>query len=186
MTQSKKGREYIENVNDEKKSGTMNSQKNDRNNVKKLDIYDKPVYNIDKSIKEGNGMVMRVLGYKTLIDPQTHENYKILVNEIGEDIVDLNRIILKQVVKSFNFRLKRLDVANFIIDNLDNNYRVWMSQQAIAKELNMGDKTVYYTLRQMREYKILLKEDGHYKVNPIFLCKDDKETHAIGFCYIKE
>lgn len=35
MTQSKKGREYIENVNDEKKSDTMNSQKNDRNNVKK-------------------------------------------------------------------------------------------------------------------------------------------------------
>lgn len=27
MTQSKKGREYIENVNDEKKSDTMNSQK---------------------------------------------------------------------------------------------------------------------------------------------------------------
>ena len=41
MTQSKKGREYIENVNDEIKSDTMNSQKNDRNNVKKLDIWKK-------------------------------------------------------------------------------------------------------------------------------------------------
>ena len=134
-------------------------------------------------------MNFEVQGYQKLIHPDTGESYSVLMNEIKGETSDLNRFILKQMINSLNLKHKRLDVANWIIDNMDDNYCLYASQRVISMKLNCSLKTVYYTLRDLQAAKIIEKIENlgclGYKINPILICKDENIS-SIGICYKKK
>lgn len=132
-------------------------------------------------------MNFEVQGYQKLIHPDTGESYSVLVTEIeiqGEK--NLNKYILKQMVQSLNLKHKRLDVANWMIDNMDDNYCLYYSQRVISMKLNCSLKTVYYTIRDLQTAKIIEKIENlgclGYKINPALICKDENIS-SMGICY---
>lgn len=134
-------------------------------------------------------MSFDVLGYETLVHPETGESYSVLMNEINEDVPDLNKIIIKQMIQSLNLRHKRLEVACWMIDNMDNNYCLYASQRAISGETNCSLKTVYYTIRDLQAADIIVKIENlgciGYRINPKLICEDDN-VKSIGICYKKK
>lgn len=134
-------------------------------------------------------MDIEVKGFEKLIHPETGESYSVLMNEVNENVPDLNKIILKQMIHSLNLRHKRLNVANWMIDNMDNNYCLYASQRVISTKVNCSLKTVYYTIRDLQDGNIIEKIENlgciGYRINPALICKD-KDVSAIGICYKKK
>lgn len=131
-------------------------------------------------------MDFEVKGFEKLVHPETGEKYSVLMNTTDRGGLDLNRIILKQMINALNLKYKRLDIANWIIDNLDSNYCMYASQKYIADTLGCGIKTVYYTIKVLQEQNILQKMEElrcyGYRINPLLLCHD-KDITSIGICY---
>lgn len=133
---------------------------------------------------------IKTLGYEQLVHPETGKKYSVLMNEIeNDDVSDLNKIIFKQIIHSLNLKYKRLEVANWIVDNLDENYCLYMSQRAISMEIGCSLKTVYYTIRELQNGNIIEKIENlgclGYRINPVLICKE-KNLKSIGICYYKK
>lgn len=131
---------------------------------------------------------MAIKGFEKLVDAKTGEEYTVLMNEIDVgDVPDLNKVFLKQMISLLNFRYKQLEVATWIIDNLDSEYCIYESQYSISDKLGCGFKTVYSTLKNLQDAKILEKimlnrSYNGYKVNPLLICKD-KNINSLCICY---
>lgn len=134
-------------------------------------------------------MNFEVQGYQKLVHPDTGESYSVLMNEITSETSDLNRYILKQMINSLNLKHKRLDVANWIIDNVDDNYCLYASQRVISMKMDCAAKTVYYTIKDLQKAKIIEKIENlgviGYRINPMLICKDENIS-SIGICYKKK
>lgn len=128
----------------------------------------------------------KFMGYKTLVDMETGETYPMQMNVIEDKDFNFHKVWLQHLVNSLdNISNQRLRLAFWIIDNLDRENKLTMTQRTIAKKSGMSLQTVSRTIRALQEGtpSFLIKiNSGAYQVNPNVIFKGSY-SNRMGICY---
>jgi hypothetical protein len=128
----------------------------------------------------------KFIGHKNLIDPDTGEHYPVQLNVIEERDFNFHKIWLQHFVNGIDSICnQKLRLAFWIIDNLDKENKLVMTQRSIAKSTGMSYQTVNRTIKalQQGEPPFLHKmHSGAYRVNPDVIFKGS-HSNRMGICY---
>lgn len=112
----------------------------------------------------------KFIGYKELVDPRTGEPYPMQLNVIEDRDFNFHKVWLQHLVNSLDgISNQRLRLAFWIIDHLDKENKLVMTQRAIAAGSGMSLNTVTRTMKALQEGNppFLQKiNSGAYRVNP--------------------
>lgn len=131
----------------------------------------------------------RFVGYKELVDPETGEKYPMQMNVLEDRDFNFHKVWLQHLVNSLDsISNQKLRLAFWIIDNLDKENQLIMTQRAIAEATGMSTKTVNTTLKALceapNESPAFLQKinSGAYRVNPEVIFKGS-HSNRMGVCY---
>ena len=131
----------------------------------------------------------KFVGYKELIDPETGDRYPMQMNVLEERDFNFHKVWMQHLVNSLDsISNQKLRLAFWIIDNLDKENQLIMTQRAIAKETKMSIQTVNKTLKALCEAPedgpafLQKMNSGAYRVNPEVLFKGS-HSNRMGICY---
>ena len=128
----------------------------------------------------------KFIGYKELLDPDTGEVYPVQINTIEDRDFNFNKVWLQHLVNGINdIANQKLRLAFWLIDNLDKENRIVMTQRAIAENSGMSYQTVSRTMRLLQTSKpsFLQKiNSGAYRINPDIIWKGS-HSNRMGVCY---
>lgn len=133
----------------------------------------------------------KFVGYKILVDPETGETYPMQMNVMEDEDRDFNfhKVWLQHLVNSLDsISNQKLRLAFWIIDHLDRENQLIMTQRAIADATNMSTKTVNTTLKALCEAPegspafLQRINSGAYRVNPEVIFKGS-HSNRMGICY---
>ena len=148
-----------------------------------MSIKDEKKKNITTSKKQ------RFIGYKTLVDPETGETYPMQINVLEERDFNFHKIWFQHFVNGVDgIANQKLRLAFWIIDNLDKENQLVMTQRAIAENSGMSYETVNRTIKALCEadndgVSFLQKiNGGAYRVNPEIIYKGSHSTR-MGICF---
>lgn len=128
----------------------------------------------------------KFVGYKTLVDPETGSTYPMQMNILEDRDFNFHKIWFKHLVQSLDeICNQKLRLAFWIIDHLDKENKLVMTQRAMAEETGMSLQTVNKTMKALQdgETPFLVKiNSGAYRVNPDVIFKGS-HTNRMGVCY---
>lgn len=128
----------------------------------------------------------KFVGTKVLVDPATGEQWASQINVLEDRDFNFHKVWLSHLVQSLDdISNQRLRLAFWIIDHLDKENKLVMTQRAIADKSGMGIATVARTMRALQggEVPFLQKiNSGAYRVNPDVIFKGSF-NNRIAVCY---
>lgn len=128
----------------------------------------------------------KFVGTKTLVDPETGEAWASQINVLEDRDFNFHKVWLEHLVQALDdISNQRLRLAFWIIDHLDKENKLVMTQRAIADKSGMGLATVTRTMRALQggEVPFLQKiNSGAYRVNPDVIFKGSF-SNRIAVCY---
>jgi hypothetical protein len=131
----------------------------------------------------------KILGYKNLVDPDTGEFVPMQMVEVEDRDFNFHKIWLKNFLNSVDEIVnQKARLALWIIDNLDSENKLVMTQREIAKHTRMSTQTVNRTLKALCKapeggMAFLQKmQIGAYRVNPEIIYKGRYSTRQ-GICF---
>lgn len=135
-------------------------------------------------MKTGNQL--KFIHYKIFIDPDTGEEIPVQINLVKNSNFNFHKTWLKHLIHSFgNVVNQKLKLAFWIIENLDKEYQLIMTQRKIAKASGISYQTVNTTIRLLSEgHPAFLQKinSGAYRINPDLLFNRN-HSNRIGVCY---
>lgn len=146
-------------------------------------------YITERRVKMQTTKKQKFVGYKTLIDPNTGETYPMQINVLEDKDFNFHKVWMQHLVNSLDaISNQKLRLAFWIIDNLDKENQLIMTQRSIAEASGMSLQTVSRTLKALCEAPegspaFLQKiNSGAYRVNPDVLFKGS-HSNRMGICY---
>lgn len=128
----------------------------------------------------------KFVGYKTLVDPETGEAYPMQMNVLETRDFNFHKVWLQHLVNSIDgISNQRLRLAFWIIDHLDAENKLTMTQRVISEQTGMSLQTVNRTLVSLRNGNppFLVKiNSGAYRVNPDVIFKGSYQNR-MGICF---
>lgn len=128
----------------------------------------------------------KFVGYRELVDTATGEIFPVQMNTIEDRDFNFHKVWLSHLVQSLDgISNQRLRLAFWIIDHLDKENKLVMTQRAIAERSGMSLNTVVRTMKALQEGEpqFLQKiNSGAYRVNPEVIFKGAHENR-LGVCY---
>lgn len=128
----------------------------------------------------------KFVGTKILVDPESGEPYPMQLNVIEDRDFNFHKVWLQHLVNSLDgISNQRLRLAFWIIDNLDKENQLVMTQRAIAAGSGMSLNTVTRTMKALQEGDppFLQKiNSGAYRVNPDVIWKGSY-SNRMGVIY---
>jgi len=132
----------------------------------------------------------KFIGYKELVDPSTGEVYPMQVNSVEERDFNFHKIWFQHFVNGIDsIANQKLRLAFWIIDNLNSENQLIMTQQGIAEKTGMCFQTVNRTIKALcgvdgeNSVPFLQKmHSGAYRVNPDIIYKGSHRSR-MGVCY---
>lgn len=128
----------------------------------------------------------KLVGQKILIDPETGEAIPFAVNQLEDRDFNFTKVWMRNLIHSLDeISNQKLRLAFWIIDNLDTNNKLTMTQRQMAEKSGMSVKTVSRTVQALCEGGFLQRiNGGAYRVNPDVLYKGShKNRMGIMFEY---
>ena len=128
----------------------------------------------------------KFVGTKMLVDPETNEVYPMQLNVLEDRDFNFHKVWLQHLVNSLDgISNQRLRLAFWIIDHLDKENKLTMTQRYIAEKSGMSYQTVSRTMRALQEGTpaFLVKiNSGAYRVNPDVIWKGS-HSNRMGILY---
>ena len=128
----------------------------------------------------------KFIGYKDLIDPDTGEHYPMQLSVVEDRDFNFHKIWLQHLVNSLDgISNQKLRLAFWIIEHLDKENQLVMTQRKIHEESGMSLQTVNRTLKALQEGEppFLQKiNSGAYRVNPDVIWKGS-HSNRMGVCF---
>ena len=132
----------------------------------------------------------KFIGYKTLIDSETGEAYPMQINVVEERDFNFHKIWFQHFVNGLDGIVnQKLRIAFWIIDNLNKENQLIMTQRAISDETGISPQTVNRTIQALceadeNEISFLQKinHGGSYRVNPNIIFKGSY-SNRMGICF---
>jgi len=133
-------------------------------------FYRKEVYEINtrKSVK--------VIGTETYIKQDTGEICEMNVVKIEERDANFHKLWLGHIIQAMDIiGNQKIKVLNFILNNLDRENQLIMTQRKVSERSGVSIATVTDTMKSLQNADFLVKiNSGAYKVNPDVLFKGGK------------
>lgn len=135
----------------------------------------------------------KFVGVKTLVDETTGEEYPVQVNVIEDRDFNFHKVWLQNLIMSMDcIANQKLKLAFWIIDNLNRENMLVMTQRKISEKTGISLPTVSKTIKLLCEAKDENGEDcipflqkinsGAYRVNPDVLFKGS-HSNRMGVCF---
>ena len=128
----------------------------------------------------------KFVGVKNYIDAETGEVVPMQVNKLEDRDFNFHKVWLQHLVNSLDgISNQRLRLAFWIIDHLDQENKLVMTQRAIADKSGMSLNTVTRTMKSLQEGDppFLQKiNSGAYRVNPDVIWKGSY-SNRMGVIY---
>ena len=121
---------------------------------------------------------MKIVGKQAYIDQETGEMNEVQVIDIEERDANFHKIWLSHILNSIDFiGHQKTKLAFWILDNIDSENQLIMTQRKIAKNSGISLYTVSETLKVLMDSNFLQKiNSGAYRVNPNVLWKGGKSA----------
>lgn len=119
---------------------------------------------------------VKIIGKETYIKQDTGEITDMRVINIEERDFNFHKIWLEHILTSIDIiGNQKTRLAFWIMNNLDKENRLIMTQRMIAEKTKMSTKTVTETLKALISSNFLQKvQSGVYRVNPNIVFKGGK------------
>jgi DNA-binding transcriptional ArsR family regulator len=120
-------------------------------------------------------MAKKVIGTKEFIDPITGEPKRFLILDVGVKdgkFVKVYQAFTQELIQRLDYLNGALKVLMWFVDQYIRNgvpnklFKLYVDYSKIAKELNMGERTVRAHIKKLKELDILIQPT---KYKPIFL-----------------
>jgi hypothetical protein len=124
---------------------------------------------------------------KHLVDPDTGESFPVVlsVENVNAD-QDFSKVWLKEFLNKFqDISNKKTKVALWIIDHLDSQNRLLMTQQQVADKTGFGFGTVKRTFWALISNDFLRKIPGGYQINPEIIFRGTR-ARRMAICQMYE
>ena len=120
---------------------------------------------------------VKVIGLKEYIDPETGEIVRMSVTSIQERDANFHKIWLGHIIQALDLvGNTKIKLITFILENIDKENKLVMTQRQIAKKSGFSLGTTVETLRLLREANFLTKINiGAYRVNSDIIWKGGSE-----------
>ena len=121
---------------------------------------------------------VKIVGTEQYINQRTGEIQEMQVINIQERDFNFHKIWLEHILTSIDLiGNQKTKLAFWIMNNLDKENRLIMTQREIAARTKMSTKTVTDTLKALMNSNFLQKiHSGAYRINPDVLFKGGKLT----------
>lgn len=119
---------------------------------------------------------VKVIGHETYIKQETGELAEMQVVQIEERDANFHKLWLGHILQSIDLiGNQKTKLAFWILDNLNSENQLIMTQRKIAEKSGISYQTVSLTLKALTESNFLIKiNSGAYRVNPDVLFKGGK------------
>ena len=128
-----------------------------------------------------------LVGQKILVDPDTGEAIPTITQALPEERdFNFHKVWLRHLIEALDdISNQKLRLAFFIIDHLDKENKLVMTQRTLAAKSGISIGTVTATMKILQENNFLRKiNSGAYIVNPDMLFKGKKGARmAVLFDY---
>ena len=128
-----------------------------------------------------------IVNQKGLIDPDTGELIPTITQIVPEDRdFNFTKVWLRHMIEALDeISNQKLKLAFWIIEHLDKENKLVMTQRAIAEKSGISLSTVALTMKTLQKQDFLRKiNSGAYIVNPNMLFKGKKNARmAVLFDY---
>ncbi len=121
---------------------------------------------------------LKVIGTKTYIDQQTGEICEMNVMNIEDRDANFHKIWLGHIIQALDMiGNQKIKVLNFLMENLNSENQLVMTQRKIAQKSGISYSTVAETMKALQEADFLVKiNSGAYQINPDVLFKGGKNN----------
>mgnify|MGYP000989888848 FL=1 len=121
---------------------------------------------------------MKIVGKQTYINQETGEMNEVQVIDIEERDANFHKIWLSHILNSIDLiGNQKTKLAFWILDNINSENQLIMTQRKIAKNSGISLYTVSETLKVLMDSNFLQKiNSGAYRVNPNVLWKGGKSA----------
>lgn len=121
---------------------------------------------------------VKVIGHETYIKQDTGELAEMQVVQIEERDANFHKLWLGHILQSIDLiGNQKTKLAFWILDNLNSENQLIMTQRKIAEQSGISYQTVSLTLKALIESNFLIKiNSGAYRVNPDVLFKGGKQN----------
>lgn len=121
---------------------------------------------------------VKVIGHETYIKKDTGELAEMQVVQIEEKDANFHKLWLGHILQSIDLiGNQKTKLAFWILDNLNSENQLIMTQRKIAEKSGISYQTVSLTLKALIESNFLIKiNSGAYRVNPDVLFKGGKQN----------
>ena len=121
---------------------------------------------------------MKIVGKQAYIDQETGEMNEVQVIDIEERDANFHKIWLSHILNSIDLiGNQKTKLAFWILDNIDSENQLIMTQRKIAKNSGISLYTVSETFKVLMDSNFLQKiNSGAYRVNPNILWKGGKSA----------
>ncbi len=119
---------------------------------------------------------VKVLGAETYVRQSTGEIEEIQVVKIEERDANFHKLWLGHILQSIDLiGNQKTKLAFWILDNLNSENQLVMTQRKMAEKTGMSTKTVCSTIKSLIDSDFLIRiNGGAYRVNPDILFKGGK------------
>lgn len=128
----------------------------------------------------------KFVGSKGLIDPSTGELVPMQMVEVEDRDFNFHKVWLQNLITSLDgISSQRLKLAFWILDNLDSENKLVMTQRAMAEKSGMSLNTVITTMKALQNGNpVFLQKinSGAYRVNPDVIWKGSYNKR-MGVCF---
>lgn len=128
----------------------------------------------------------KFIGSKVLVDLDTGEKYPMQLNVIEDRDFNFHKVWMQNLIYSLDeISNQKLRLAFWIIDNLNSDNQLIMTQRKIAEKTGISLQTVSKTMKILCEGDLPFLQkinSGAYMVNPNVLFKGS-HNNRMGVCY---
>lgn len=119
---------------------------------------------------------VKIVGTETYIKQDTGEITEMQIVQIEERDANFHKLWLNHILQTIDLiGNQKTKLAFWIVDHLNRENQLIMTQRKIAEETNTSIKTVNATIKALVDSNFLIKiNSGAYRVNPDVLFKGGK------------
>ncbi|HED4594487.1 TPA: replication/maintenance protein RepL [Campylobacter jejuni] len=159
--------------------------------VSEVDLIDETRIKVDDSPRKSSGIKTTYVGHRTFVDRDTGEVIELeyVEKKVSHTLPKgWKRVYLEnfmEILTGLYSSGKKLDIIEFILENLNSENQLTLTQAQVMKKLGVSSKTIVETYKYLVDMDFMKKKGSVFVVNPKYVCAfgSDKKNRTIAINY---
>ncbi|ECL0903664.1 replication/maintenance protein RepL [Campylobacter jejuni] len=159
--------------------------------VSEVSLVDETRIKVDDSPRKVSGIKTNYIGRRTFVDRDTGEVIELeyVEKKVSHTLPKgWRRVYLEhfmEVLTSLYSSAKKIDVVEYILENLNSENQLTLTQEQVMKATKVSRQTIVDTYKHLIEMDFMKKKGSVYVVNPKYVCAfgSDKKNRTIAINY---